>query len=66
MNERCPACGDTTDYCVGHTGDRRSVRVLVNHNKGRHHACSPTGCDEAFDAAIGRIIEAQRIGVGLS
>lgn len=66
MLERCPACGDAVEYCVGHAADRRASRVLAAHDKGRHTACSPTGCDEAFDNAIGRIIEAERIGARLS
>ena len=54
MLERCPACGDRIDFCSGHgeLGDPVGHRVLIAHDKGRHHACSPMGCDEAFDVSV--------------
>jgi hypothetical protein len=37
--------------------------VLTAHDKGRHDACSPLGCDDAFDAAIDRIMADGRLAV---
>lgn len=66
MVERCPACGDAIGFCIGHAHDREALKVLAAHDRGRHLACSPNGCDEAFDAMIERIIEAEQAGTRLS
>jgi hypothetical protein len=47
MPERCPVCGNVDTMCEGHVGAER--RVILYHDKGRHEACSPSGCDTAFD-----------------
>jgi len=47
--ERCPACGEPSDFCQGHglIGDPVGRRVLEQHDAGDHTSCNPIGCEEA-------------------
>jgi hypothetical protein len=47
--ERCPVCGEPSDYCQGHgeTGDPRGWRYMVAHDHGDHIQCHPAGCEAA-------------------
>lgn len=38
---RCPACGDTPQYCQGHgeMGDPRGYAILECHDGGEHDEC---------------------------
>jgi len=66
MLERCPVCGEAEHFCLGHSDDKVACRVLVAHDKGRHVACSPSGCDTAFDRMIERFIEAETYAQAVS
>jgi hypothetical protein len=61
METRCPACGNTVEYCTTHfVMDTRHWRIVQAHETGKHNACSPHGCDEAFDRAVVALIESQQ------
>jgi hypothetical protein len=53
------------NFCSGHSTDKVARRVLVAHDKGRHNACSPNGCDSAFDRMIDRLMEAETYAIGV-
>jgi hypothetical protein len=44
---RCPACGETSDYCQGHgeSGDPYGHSILRNHDDGVHDDCVDGACD---------------------
>lgn len=45
---RCPACGETMDWCQGHgeMGDPVGFNILRAHDLGDHSMCSELGCEE--------------------
>jgi hypothetical protein len=57
MEERCPACGNTLDFCEGHYG--KPWRIILAHYRGKHDACSVRGCDYAFDRWIEETMKAE-------
>jgi len=49
FDERCPACGDPSDYCQGHGeyGDPVGHKILECHDADDHRLCHPEACEEA-------------------
>lgn len=47
--ERCPVCGEPSDYCQGHgeVGDNRGWLNMIAHDHGDHVQCDPRGCEAA-------------------
>ena len=49
---RCPACGDSADYCQGHgvSGDPFGAMILEQHDDGDHSSC----CTDEYGECVGR------------
>jgi hypothetical protein len=48
---RCPACGESSDYCQGHgqSGDPVGHSILRNHEDGVHDDCASGACEGRND-----------------
>ena len=53
--ERCIACAEPADYCLGHgpIGDAYGWSILTAHDDGDHERCHPAACFEAPWRAAG-------------
>lgn len=49
VDERCPVCGEPSDYCQGHgeIGDGHGWWRAIAHDHGDHIQCHPAGCEAA-------------------